>query len=211
MDLQLFYMPYSCATATYIVLTEAGAPFRVHAVNMSKGEHLKPEYLRLNPKHQVPLLLIDGEPLSENVAIQLWVARQFPAARLLPDGGLDEFRAISWLAWFASGLHPALTPNILPQRYCDMPGTEEGVRRAAHRLLLERLAVAEEHLRDREWFCAAFTLADAYFYWCFRRATQFKVDVSALPACRALFERVGARPSTRQLLEFEAATLAAWK
>ena len=31
----------------------------------------------MNPKHKVPVLLIDGEPLTENVAIQLFIARRF--------------------------------------------------------------------------------------------------------------------------------------
>jgi glutathione S-transferase len=195
----------------YIALTEAGARFTVHAVNMQRGEHVQAEYLRLNPKHQVPVLVVDGEPLTENVAIQLWIARQFPAAQLLPAGGLQEFRAISLLAWCASGLHPCLTPNVLPQRYCDTPGSEEGVRRAAHKLLAERFAVAEEQLRGREWFFERFTLPDAYFFWCFRRATQFKVNVAPFPACQAHFERAGARASVRQVLRLEADTLASWQ
>jgi glutathione S-transferase len=210
MKLQLFYAPYSCALVSYVALAEAGAEFTVHAVNMMRGEHTQPDYLRLNPKHQVPALVIDGEPLTENVAIQLWVARQFPAAQLLPAGGLQEFRAISIMAWCASGLHTTLTPNVLPQRYCDLPGSEESVRRCAQKLLLERLAVAEEQLTGRDWFFDRFTLPDAYFYWCFRRATQFKVELAPLVACQAHFERVAKRASVRKVLAFEAETLAAW-
>ena len=58
----------------YINLTEAGADFEVLPLNFSKGGHMSPEYLRLNPKHRVPVLMIDGEPLTENVAINLWIA-----------------------------------------------------------------------------------------------------------------------------------------
>ena len=105
MNLTLCYAPISCAMVPYIALTEAGAAFTVRTVNMHAGQHMTDDYLRLNPKHKVPVLLIDGEPLSENVAIQLWVARMFPQARLLPSGGLDEYRAIALLAWCASGIH----------------------------------------------------------------------------------------------------------
>jgi hypothetical protein len=52
---------------------------------------MAPEYLRLNPAHKVPALVIDGAPLTENVAIQMWGARDFPAARLLPADPMQEF------------------------------------------------------------------------------------------------------------------------
>src|ERR1700685_1313653 len=101
-----------------------------------RGEQLSDGSLRINPKHKVPVLLIDGVPLTENVAILQWIAAQYPEANLLPRGGLEEFKAISFLAWCAAGIHPHLTPNVFPARYCDLPGTEASVRRGAHRLLL---------------------------------------------------------------------------
>src|SRR5262245_30980523 len=88
-SLTLFYAPFTCATVPYIELTEAGAEFAVELINFKRGDHVRPQFLRLNPKHRVPVLVIDGEPITENVAIQLWIARQFPNARLLPSGGLD--------------------------------------------------------------------------------------------------------------------------
>jgi len=211
MNIVLYYAPGSCATVTYLALTEAGADFEVRPVNFAKGMHLTEEYLRINPKHAVPVLVVDGRPLTENVALLQWIDGQFPDARLLPESGWTRYQAISLLAWCASGLHPFLTPNALPQRYCDIPGSEEGVRRAAHKMLMERLKVADDLLRGRDWFFDRFTLADAYFYWTFRRATQFKVDVAGFAGCLAHFDRMSKRESVRRLLELEATTLAEFK
>lgn len=208
MKLVLYYAPISCSLVPYIALTEAKADFAVEVIDFKRGGHMRPEFLRINPKHQVPVLIIDGEPLTENVAIQLWVARSFPEANLLPMGGHDEFKAIELMAWCDSGIHPHLTPNILPTRYCDIPGSEDGVRRCAHKMLQERFAVAEDLLGDREWFLQQFTLADAFFFWCFRRAMQFGVDLAAFARCRAHFERVSRRDSVRKLVAFESQTLA---
>jgi glutathione S-transferase len=207
MKLTLYYSPISCSLVPYLALTEAGADFDIRVIDFRRGDHVTPDYLRLNPKHKVPVLVINEQPLTENIAIQLWIARNFPQSRLLPDAGLDEFRAISLLAWCASGIHPHLTPNVLPQRYCDLPGSEESVRRCAHKLLRENYQVAEKLLDDRDWFFDHFTLPDAYFFWCFRRGTQFHVDVSDFPNCQAHFERVSRRASTQKLLAFEAQTL----
>ena len=206
MQLTLYYSPISCSLVPYVALTEAAADFDVRVVDFKRGGHLKEEYLRINPKHKVPVLEIDGEPLTENVAIQLWIARHFPGAKLLP-GGHDEFRAISLMAWCASGIHPFLTPNILPQRYCDLPGSEDSVRRCAQKIYLENIQFAEQLLTNRDWFFNHFTLPDIYFYWCFRRGTQFKVDLSPFPQCRAHFDRVSQRASVQKSLAFEAAAM----
>jgi glutathione S-transferase len=87
-------------------LTEAGAAFEVRPVNMRRGQNRTPDYLKLNPKHQVPVLVIDGQPLTENPAIQIWIHRNFPAAKILPADPMQELKAISLLSWCASGIHP---------------------------------------------------------------------------------------------------------
>src|SRR6267154_995603 len=108
-------MPIACSLVPVIALHEAGAEFELRVVDFRTGAHMSTEYLRINPKHKVPVLDIDGEPLTENVAILQWIARHYPDAQLLPAGE-QEFKALSVLAWCASGIHPHLTPNILPQR-----------------------------------------------------------------------------------------------
>ena len=204
MRLTLYYAPIACSLVSYISLTEAGAEFRVQPLNFARREHHSPEFLKINPRHRVPALLIDDQPLLETLAIQLWVARQYPAARLLPEDPMQQLQAISRMAWCASGIHPCLTPNALPERYCDLPGSEEGVRRCARKLLLENYQIAEELLSGRSWFFEHFTAVDAYFFWCFRRGRQFGVDVSAYPQCLAHFERMSERASVRQLFSYEA-------
>jgi glutathione S-transferase len=149
------------------------------------------------------VLLIDGKPLTENVAIQIWIARNFPAAGLLPAEPDLEIRAISRMAWFSSTLHGHLTPNARPENYCDLPGSEASVKRVAKQLLFEDLAIADDLLAGREWFFERFTAVDAYFFWCFRRAISFRLDVACFTNCMAHFERVEARPSVRNVLAYE--------
>jgi len=203
MKLQLYYAPVACSLVPYLTLTEAGADFEVLPVNMGKGQHNTPDYLSLNPKHKVPVLVIDGEPLTENVAIQIWIARNFPQAKLLPADPMKEVKAISIMAWCASGIHPALTPNANPKRYCDLPGTEDNVKQCAQKLLVENFTVADDMLAGREWFFDHFTAADAYFFWCFRRAVIFKLDVSPFPNCVAHYERMLERASVKKLIAYE--------
>jgi glutathione S-transferase len=148
----LYYAPQTCALAPFVTLTEAGAEFEVRNINNRKGGNRTPEFLALNPKHKVPVLLIDGEPLTENAAIHVWIDRNFPKARLLPSDPLEYVKAISLHSWCASSIHPRLTPNARPENYCDLPGSEESVKRVATKLLLEDFAIADRLLAGREWF-----------------------------------------------------------
>jgi len=202
-QLKLFFAPNTCAFVPFVALTEAGADFEVQPVNTRTNQHKTPEFLALNPKHKVPVLVIDGYPLTENVAIQIWIDRQFPRANLLPKEPMEQIKAISTMAWFASTVHPHLTPNIRPENYCDTPGSEEGVKRVARRLLAEDFAIAEARLAGREWFFDHFTTPDAYFFWCVRRAKSFKIDLAAFPNVLAHFDRVERRPSVQKVVAYE--------
>lgn len=203
MQLVLYYAPITCALAPYITLTEAGAAFEVCPVNMRKGDNRTSDYLKLNPKHQVPVLLIDGQPLTENPAIQIWVHRNFPGAKILPADPMQELKAISLLSWCASGIHPFLARINNPARVCDASGAEAAVVRCAREQLFEKFGMADDMLAGREFFFDHFTAADAHFFWCFRRGTQFGLDQSGFEHCTAHFERMKQRPSVLKLLAYE--------
>ncbi|HET9663400.1 MAG TPA: glutathione S-transferase family protein, partial [Burkholderiales bacterium] len=183
--------------------TEAGADFEVRNINTRNGDNHKPEFLKVNPKHKVPVLVIDGDALTENIAIQIWINRTFPHAKLLPADPKDEIKAISLMGWFGSGIHPHLTPNARPQNYCDLPGSEESVKRVARKLLFEDLAIADERLAGREYFFQQFTACDAYFFWCMRRALSFKLDLSSFKNCMAHFDRLQQRASVQKVVAHE--------
>ena len=169
---------------------------------------MSPAYLAINPKHKVPMLVIDGVKLTENVAIQQWIARTFPAARLLPEDPMEELQAISLMGWFGAGIHPFLARINSPAKVCDVPGADAAVRAAATDALRENFAIADGLLAGRDYFLGRFTAVDPYFFWCFRRATQFDLPLAEFTHCQAHFARLAARPSVQKVLAFEKETLA---
>jgi len=203
MDIVLYYAPITCAMAPYITLTEANAKFEVKSLNLRKGQQNSPEFLKLNPKHKVPLLLIDGQILSESTAIQVWIARNFPQAKLLPSDPWQELKAIALHSWCSSGIHPLLARINSPPRVCDAPNSDDSVRRLAKEQLLENFKIADDLLAGREFFFDHFTAPDAHFFWCCRRATQFELDLSGFKNCTGHFQRITKRPSVQKLRAFE--------
>ena len=208
MQIVLYYSPIACSLVPYVTLTEAGANFEVRTINLRKGEQSSPDYLKLNPKHKVPVLMVDGQTLTENVAIQIWIARNYPQAKLLPLDPWQELHAVSIMSWCASGIHPFLARINAPTRVCDVPGSDESVRKLAAAQLYESYQIANDLLAGREFFFDHFTAADAHFFWCFRRGTQFELDLSKYKNCQAHFEHLQKRPSVQQCLAHEKAVQA---
>jgi len=203
MQIVLYYAPNTCALAPYITLTEAGAPFEAKPLNFRKQQHLAPEYMKINPKHKVPLLIVDGRKLSENAAIHSWIARTYPEAKLLPADPWDELTALSLLSWCSSGFHPYLARINNPAKVCDVPDTADSIVRIAAAALDELFGIADGLLAGREYFFDHFTAPDAHFFWVCRRATQFELDLSKFANVAAHFHRMHTRPSVQKLLAFE--------
>ena len=208
MQIVLYYAPIACSLVPYVTLTEAGANFEVRNINLRKGQQSSPDYLKLNPKHKVPLLVVDGQTLTENVAIQIWIARHFPQAKLLPTEPWAELKALSIMSWCASGIHPFLARINAPRRVCDLPGADESVRRLAAAQLYENYQIADDWLAGREYFFDQFTAADAHFFWCFRRGKQFELDLARFTNCQAHFARLEQWPSIQRCLAYEKTVLA---
>src|SRR3546814_7810676 len=64
--------------------TDTLFPYTTLFRSMMKNEQKSPEYLAVNPKGKVPVLVVDGEPLTENIAILGFLADSFPDSGLLP-------------------------------------------------------------------------------------------------------------------------------
>ncbi len=208
MEIVLYYAPTTCALAPYITLSEANAEFDTRALNFRTEQNKSADYLKLNPKHKVPLLVIDGEPLTESTAIQIWIARNFPEAKLLPADPFQELKAISLMSWCSSGIHPYLSRLNAPVRVCDLPEASESVSRLAKEFLSETFQIAEGMLAGQEFFFDHFTAPDAHFFWCCRRATQFDFDLSEFSNCWAHFARMKDRASVQKLLAYEKEVMA---
>ena len=211
MKIELFYSPVTCAMAPYINLTEAGADFEVHALNFRAGEHLSPEYRKINPKHKVPMLLVDGERLTETAALHLWMARTFPDAKLMPDYAWGQAQAISLLSWVSGGIHPYLSRINAPPKVCDVDGTADNVIELATEYLYETFGMADEILDGSDYLMGDYTAPDAYMFWAIRRYTQFKLNLDRFPNVAVYFDRMQTRDSVKKLLTFERDTIEEFK
>lgn len=103
---KLYYSPGACSLAVHVALNECGAKFEAVNTAIGEGKNKTPEFLKLNPRGQVPVL-VDGEtPIREGGAILTYLLDKEKSA-LLPSAGLARATALEWLMWCNASLHPA--------------------------------------------------------------------------------------------------------
>lgn len=101
MSIVLYWHPMSSATPVACALAELGLPHEKVKIDIRAGEQHRPDFLALNPNGKVPTLTVDGAPMFEGLAIQLWLGETYGVERgLWPAPGAPErLQAFSWCAW----------------------------------------------------------------------------------------------------------------
>ena len=164
MKLTLYYAPGACSMATHIVLEEIGLPYQAVPVDLRKGATLTPEFVAINPRRQAPVLLVDGDALTEDIAILLFLVGSFPDRRLISPETRDHARTVEWLSFFATSLHPVYTRLIYPQRSSTDPAHAGGIRAKARERLTEMFADVEGHISGDHLVGDFFSVADAHLF-----------------------------------------------
>jgi glutathione S-transferase len=185
--LTLYLAPGSSSMAPHIALHEIGAPFDVCPISFHGKGHETPEFLSLNPEGKVPVLMIDGRPLTEVAGILVYLARRYPEAGLLPSGDPEaEAHAVSWMSFIAATLHPARSRGLEHAR-------------AVYTL-------ADRRLGERTWAIGAYSIADIHLfrlYW--RLFNSLHPAPGEFPRLDAHYQRMMSRPAVQKTIEAEAA------
>jgi GSH-dependent disulfide-bond oxidoreductase len=182
-----------------IMLEELGLPYRLIAYDMLAGDHLKPEYRRVNPNGRLPAI-VDHEPIGggepfavmESGAVLLYLSEKAGGAFVPPDPR-GRSLCLQWLMWQMSGLGPSHGQAHHFIRYAP-EGQDYGVTRytnEARRLL----AVLERRLGAAAYLAGDYSVADMAA-WPWVRATRaIAMDLSPYANISRWFAAVGERPA----------------
>ena len=198
--MKLFYKPGACALASHITLRESGKDFTLIGVDlMHKRTENGDDFLKVNPKGQVPTLLLDDNTLlTEGVAIMQYIADSVADRQLLaPVGTINRYRTLEWLNYIATELHKGFTPLFRPD-------TPEDYKPTARALLDKKLAYIDESLANAQWISGSrFTIADAYLFTVLRWAFAVKLEMAGYKNIASYMERVAARPAVAAAMAAE--------
>ena len=85
-----------CSVKVRMVLAEKGLSWEGRHIDLPKGEHLEPDYLKINPRAVVPVLDHDGVLIRESTVICEYLDGLDDTVRLVPPGPLAQARMRIW-------------------------------------------------------------------------------------------------------------------
>ena len=183
-----------------IMLEELGLPYRVHAINIGKGDQFTPDYVAINPNSKIPSIVDangpEGKPyaMMESGAILVYLAGK--TGKLLPAGDRGKYDALQWLMFQMGGVGP-----IFGQVHHFVRAAKESDPYSIQRYIKEtrRLyKVLDARLEDHEYLVDEYSIADIATYPWVARFEWHKTDLGAFPNVKRWFDAISKRPAVQK-------------
>jgi GST-like protein len=171
--IDLYYWTTPNGHKITLFLEETGLPYKIHPVNIGRGDQFKPEFLAIAPNNRIPAI-VDHAPADVR----------------------GRAEVSQWLFWQMGGLGPMAGQNHHFSGYA-----QERITYAIERYVKEtnRLyGVLNKRLADREFVAGDYSIADMAAYpWIVPHAKQSQ-DLNEFPHLKRWFEAIGARQATQR-------------
>jgi glutathione S-transferase len=207
--IELYYFPGNASLAVHILLEEIGVPFELHLVDRANAAHKSPEYLKLNPNGQIPVL-VDGDlVLYETVAICMHLTDTHPEAGLAPPlASSERAHYYKWFVWCTNTLQAMLMHYFYGGRMVDEGDAGAAAQVQAHAearigAMLDQLD-AQLASHGRDWLLgASYTAVDPFAMLLCRWTRGFTRPARSLPHLGPYLQRVLARPAEQRAFATE--------
>lgn len=186
------YFRSSASFRVRIALQLKGLPFEYIPVHLAKGQHKLPEYSAIAADNLVPNLVIDGEHLSQSMAIIEYLDEMHPEPPLLPKAPLDRARVRALAQSIACEIHPINNLRVLKYLSGNLGLNEDQKNTWYRHWVREGLEAFERQLvkGPKSTFCYGNTpsLADCCLVPQIFNAKRFDVNLDGLPLTMGAFE-----------------------
>jgi len=181
-----------------VALEEMGLPYRVHVVDITKGEQFDPAFLKISPNNKIPAIVDPdgpgGAPISvfESGAILIHLAER--TGRFWPREPAAHVATMEWLMFQMGGFGP-----IPGQVHHFIAIDDESDRRYGLKRFMDETrrlyAVMDRRLGEHEFFAGAdISIADfAIVGWAWRHP-RHQVDLADFPHVQRWYRAMMARP-----------------
>jgi glutathione S-transferase len=198
--MKLYYSPGACSLSPHIALHEAGLAHELVKVDLKeKRTENGEDFAKINPKNQVPALMLDnGELVTEGPVIVQVIADKAAGKNLAPPNGTDErYKMQEWLNFTTSELHKNFSPLF-------NPAIPDEVKKFFVDRIMGKFKYADSQLADRDYLMGKqFSVADGYMFVMTAWADRMKLDLSGMKNLMAYKARVAARPNVQAALKME--------
>ncbi|PYH48156.1 glutathione S-transferase family protein [Aspergillus saccharolyticus JOP 1030-1] len=143
----LFYSPGACSYVPHVALIHASIPTNLI---LAKVGAMSPEFLKINPKRRVPVVVVNDEIVTEMAAVLTAIASLVPDQKLLGTTSLETIRVYEWLNYLSTVAHNQATAQIWrTERFTDDVAAYPAIQAKGRKVIQEVYALIEEKLRGR--------------------------------------------------------------
>jgi GST-like protein len=180
-----------------IMLEEVGLPYTVHAVDISKDEQFKPEFLKISPNNRIPAIVdrSNGDlPLFESGAILMYLAEK--TGKLMPTNERARWHAVQWLMWQMGGVGPMLGQihHFLRAAKGKAPYADERYLKEGKRLY----GVLDRQLGRSEYVAGDYSIADISIWPWISRFEWQTIDMNEYANVTRWYKAIAARPAVEK-------------
>lgn len=198
----LYYMPGACSMAVHVALNELEQPVKLENVSVSQGESRPAEFLKINPRGQVPTL-VDGDlVIREGAAILIYLLEKHNSP-LLPRSGKERAAALEWLMFCNATLHPTYSKAFFARRNFE-GDVQDKVLSPAVEQINKLWKEVENRLASAPYLCGEnCTIADILLTVIANWSGNVPQSIQIGPNTMQLIKNVVARPAYQKALATE--------
>jgi len=176
-----------------IMLEECGLAYRAHAVNITKDEQFKPDFLKISPNNRIPAIIDgdNGRSLFESGAILLYLAEK--TGKFWPQDPDRRWQTVEWLMWQMGGIGPMIgqVHHFVRNNKGKAPYAEERYVKETHRLY----GVLDKRLAEHEYVAGVYSIADMAIWPWISRFEWHTVDLNQYANVARWYKAIAARPA----------------
>lgn len=207
MSYELYTKAGSCSMAVHAIMNELGLNPKIHIMEAGEGSLKSPEYLKINPRGNVPCLVEDGKAMIEGGAIITYLCDK--EGKLIPKSGFERAKALQWLMFCNATLHPSYGRTFWINS--NLPKEQQEAALKAARSQIQQLwdyIEAELNKNGSAYLCGNELTAGDFLMTTIANWNPAAYTFGA--KTKALFKNISARPSyqkalTEEKVEYKAA------
>ena len=196
------YFRSSASFRVRIALELKGLDYEYIAVHIARGDHRKEPYATLCADALVPMLEIDGQTLSQSMAIIEYLDELHPAPSMLSADALSRAKVRALAQSISCDIHPLNNLRILKYLVRELKVEEEAKNTWYRHWVREGLEAYERELQQlpasRFSYGDTPTLADCCLVPQIANGQRFDVSFEGLVRTMAAYEACMALPAFQQ-------------
>ncbi len=160
--IDLYTAPTGNGMRAAVVLAESGLPYKLHKLDMAKGDQKTPEYLKINPAAAIPAIVDSDGPVTvtQSGAIVLYAAEK--SGKFIPK---DEARRAAAYQWFMQGCTDVgPTGGTLFQLNNHAPEKSPAIISFFETRLVNAMKLADNQLAGKDFLVVELSIADLALY-----------------------------------------------